>query len=230
MGRSLWKEVGRRALLALAPPVVYAMVRLLAATMRFEYVNLDEYRRRVAAGENAIYAFWHGRLLMMPLPYEGRGMTILVSRHRDGELISRFSRYFGVEAARGSTTRGGASGAKAMLRAARAGRDLAITPDGPKGPRYRVQPGVVQLAAWTGLPIIPAAFGASRKVVFSSWDAFMVPLPFSTGVYICGDPIYVDRRCTPQELERKRTELEESMRAITERADRYFDDTAAGGR
>jgi lysophospholipid acyltransferase (LPLAT)-like uncharacterized protein len=139
------------------------LIRIIASTMRFTYVNFDTYRRRLAEGEQSIFAFWHGRLLMMPCIYRGRGVTILVSQHTDGELIAKTVKGFGIEAVRGSSTRGWFEGTKGLLKAALSGRDIAVTPDGPRGPRYRAQMGAVRLARITGLPIIPLTFSASKK-------------------------------------------------------------------
>ena len=143
--------------------VIYWLLKLTAWTMRFERVNFDFYHRRLKEGANSIFAFWHGRLAMMPFAYSGRGVVILVSQHRDGELISRVVERFGIESVRGSSTRGWLGGMKGLLRAIREGKDVAITPDGPRGPCMKVQMGVLQVARKTGLPIIPVAFSASKK-------------------------------------------------------------------
>ncbi|MEW6683066.1 MAG: DUF374 domain-containing protein [Nitrospirota bacterium] len=151
----------------LAPSFVAALIRGLGSTMRIETVNGEGIAERWRAGHANILAFWHGRQLMMArLPYGGRGVDILISRHRDGELISRAMRSFGFASVRGSTTRGGSAALKTLIRRAREGRDLVITPDGPKGPRQIAQPGVIYLAKATGLPIFPVTFGASKK---KSW-------------------------------------------------------------
>jgi len=148
----------------LAPTLVAMLIRLLGKTMRMELVGGEAIAQRWREGRGSIVAFWHGRQLMMAqVPYGGRGVDILISRHRDGELISRAMRSFGYASVRGSTTRGGAVALKEMIQRARAGRDVVITPDGPKGPRHIAQPGVIQLAKATGLPIFPVTFGASKK-------------------------------------------------------------------
>jgi len=142
------------------------VIRLLTATMRIEYVNYDDVWSRWKRGENVILAFWHGRLMMMPQMYRGKGISVLVSHHQDGELVARTMKGLGIDSVRGSSTRGWLGGVKGLLKSARSGKDLAITPDGPKGPRYRAQRGILQLAKVTGLPIIPMAFGASKKKLF----------------------------------------------------------------
>jgi lysophospholipid acyltransferase (LPLAT)-like uncharacterized protein len=147
-----------------APSLVAALIRGLERTMRIETVNGEGIAERWRAGHGNIIAFWHGRQLMMArVPYGGRGVDILISRHRDGELISRAMGSFGFSSVRGSTTRGGSVALKALIQRARAGHDLVITPDGPKGPRQIAQPGVIHLAKATGLPIFPMTFGASKK-------------------------------------------------------------------
>jgi len=151
------------------PPVAYWLMRFLAATMRMTYVNCETVRER--GGRNRIFAFWHGRLMMMPSVYGRDGLTILVSASRDGELVSRMVARFGIESVRGSTTRGWREGLKGVLRAIRAGRDVAITPDGPKGPAERVQMGVIQMARATGLTVVPLSFGASKKKLFQAGTA-----------------------------------------------------------
>ncbi len=156
----------------LAPPLAAALIRVLGRTMRIETVGDDAIAARWRAGEPNIIAFWHGRQLMLPLAYRGRGLDILISRHRDGELISRAMRSFGFSSVRGSTTRGGSTALKVLIERGRAGRDVAVTPDGPKGPRQIAQAGVIHLAKVTGLPIFPLTFGASKKKLFGRGTTF----------------------------------------------------------
>jgi len=168
-----------RFIAAVAPVLAAVIIKVLRATMRITYVGFEEYRRLVSEGRQVIIAFWHGRLLMMPYAYFGRpGITILVSASRDGELIARTVRAFGIESVRGSTSRGWLSGLKGLLKAVRRGRDLAITPDGPRGPGMKAQMGVIQLARATGLPIIPMTFGASKKKPSEAGTPSSSPTPF----------------------------------------------------
>jgi len=116
-----------------------------------------------AQGKRIIIAFWHGQQLMMPLAYRGNGAHILISQHRDGEMICRMVKRFGFGAVRGSSTRGGSVALRQLIRLGRSGVDLVVTPDGPKGPHHVVQKGVIQLAQATGLPIVPLTFACSKK-------------------------------------------------------------------
>ncbi len=209
-------------LLAIVPPLAYCIIRLLSWSMRIEVINghlPDEHRRR---RQHVIIAFWHGRLLMMAAGYRGEKGVALISLHHDGELISRTVKYFGLKSIRGSTTRGGFSAMRELLRAYQERYDIGITPDGPRGPRYRVQDGIIELARRTGMPIIPLTFNASRKMVFQSWDRFLLPYPFSRGVFIWGEPLLVPRQMDSHEFERKRHLLERRLEEITDRADCYF--------
>ncbi|MBI1912339.1 MAG: lysophospholipid acyltransferase family protein [Deltaproteobacteria bacterium] len=149
--------------IAVVPALAHLIIRLIRLTMRLTYVNYSPYRSLVSDGKKVIIAFWHGRLLMMPYCYLGKKISILVSQSKDGELIARTIQGFGMDSVRGSTTRGWFAGIKGLLRAAQQGNDLAITPDGPKGPKWKVQMGAIQIAKATGLPIVPITFNASKK-------------------------------------------------------------------
>ncbi|MEW6544038.1 MAG: lysophospholipid acyltransferase family protein [Nitrospirota bacterium] len=149
--------------LHLVPPVGALAIRLLGKTLRIQTVGTEVVDRLYRQGTNCIFAFWHSRQLMMPLAYRGTGAHVLISEHRDGELIQRIVARFGFSAVRGSTTRGGAAALRQLIRLGQSGADLVVTPDGPKGPRQVAQIGVIQLAKATGLPIVPLTFACSKK-------------------------------------------------------------------
>src|SRR5439155_14958673 len=149
--------------LAVVPPIGYAVIRALGWTLRLRALYAERVQTCWESGGGVIIAFSHSRPLMMPLCYGGSRLSVLISEHRDAELIHRIVRRFGIDTIRGSTTRGGARALRQMARLGREGADLAVTPDGPRGPRFVAQPGVVELAKLTGLPIIPLTFAASKK-------------------------------------------------------------------
>ncbi len=167
-------------------------------------------------------ALWHSCLLAPIYSHRGRGVAILVSRHRDGEVITRIIERLGFETARGSSTRGGVEGAREMLELAREGRTLGITPDGPRGPAERLKPGVVVIASRSGLPIVPLASASSSCWVMRSWDRFRVPKPFARVVVAYGEPIAVPRDLSDADLESWRDRVEraiaEHSAAVRERA------------
>jgi hypothetical protein len=147
---------------------------------------------------------------------------MMISQHRDGEFIARAVKQFGVDSIRGSTTRGGLSALRGMIRFFRSGANLAITPDGPQGPKHVVQNGVIELARQTGAPIVPVTYGASRKKELGSWDNFILPYPFCKVAYLWGEPLFVPRDADKDRMEECRRLLEERMRQITQEADRMF--------
>ncbi len=149
--------------LNLLPPIGAGLIRLLGRTLRIRTEGGEQVDDLYRKGHHLIIAFWHGRQLMMPLTYRGTQAHILISQHRDGELIHRIVSRFGFRSVRGSTTRGGPAALRDLIRLGRSGADLVITPDGPKGPRQVAQLGAVQLAQATGLPIVPLTFSCSKK-------------------------------------------------------------------
>lgn len=193
------------------------MIRALGATVRMRHHGDAEQRRREAAGERFILAFWHRHLLLMPYAYRGRRISVLVSRHRDGELIARTVARLGIDSSRGSTTRGGVAGMRELLRKARRGYDLAFTPDGPRGPAARVQPGVIAAAKATGFPIHPVALAASRCRRLATWDRFVLPLPLAAVHFVYGEPLSVPRRAP---VEPAAAELEARLGAAEATAER----------
>jgi lysophospholipid acyltransferase (LPLAT)-like uncharacterized protein len=155
-----------------------------------------------AAGAPAVIAFWHENLPMMAalamlaskLPgYRYKPIHALVSHHRDGRFIGDVVRRFGIAAVYGSSSRGGAASLRIMLKLLANGEHIGITPDGPRGPRRVADPGVAQLAALAGVPVLPCAARTSRHKVLGTWDRMAVPLPFGRGVMVCGPSITVPR-------------------------------------
>jgi len=209
-----------RIFVAVAGWLVHLALRLLGATTRRTDENGDELRGRFARGERVILAFWHGRIVMMPFAYAGRGICIMNSGHRDGALVSQAIQPFGIEVVYGSSTRGWVRGLRGLLEAHRRGKDLAVVPDGPRGPRCHAKSGAVQLARATGAPIYPAAFGASRGWVLKrSWDWLLIPAPFARVHYVVGEPLVVPSDATAEGMEALRIELERRLNQVTARAD-----------
>ncbi|MCE0522999.1 MAG: lysophospholipid acyltransferase family protein [Methylacidiphilales bacterium] len=152
-----------------------------------------------------IIAFWHNRMALMSIFYRrycrGRTCLTFISRSRDGQFITDVVAHFGIKAVRGSSSRHGTSAMLAAIRASHDQRvDLTITPDGPRGPRYQIQPGLVRLAQATQRPIVPVTYDLKWKLRLKSWDRFLVPLPFSTCHLVTGDPILVPEDASEAEL------------------------------
>ncbi len=147
----------------LVPLLGTGLLRMIGRTLRLDFCAGGAAFERARCGRPVIIAFWHDQQLMMPLFYQGKGAVALISRHRDGELIARIAARFGFDAVRGSTTRGGPAALRRLIERGRAGQDLIVTPDGPKGPRHVAKEGAVLLAQATQLPIVPVAVAYSKK-------------------------------------------------------------------
>jgi hypothetical protein len=162
------------------------LVRTLGASWR---VRLDppDFRERVQAGEARVYGIWHANLLVPTAVLRGTGTAVMVSRHADGESIARIVERLGYTTVRGSSTRGGASALHEAVAALRGGRHVAITPDGPKGPRHVAQPGAVFAASRAGVELVPTGVGVRRAWVLGSWDRFRIPRPFTTVAIVEGE-------------------------------------------
>jgi lysophospholipid acyltransferase (LPLAT)-like uncharacterized protein len=221
----------------LGPWLASGLIRALRTTMRFSSENDAVVRGLHEAGRPYVHAFFHDQLLLMTYSYlgreYGRTLAVLASRHRDGEYVARTLERFGHRLVRGSTGRGGAAGLVEMIRHLRAGRDAAFATDGPRGPRHRVQVGVVEAARLGRAPIVPVAFASSRAKRLRSWDRFQVPAPFARGVFVYGTPIAVDPAADRAAMDRQRADLERELEALTDRAERLAQgggDRASGGR
>ena len=158
-------------------------------------------------------------MLALCFSHRRRLIHIMVSEHRDGEMIARTVGLLGFIPVRGSTTRGGLRALFQMADRVSAGYDVAITPDGPRGPRFQVQQGVITLAQRSGMPIVPVANSASFRKTLSSWDRYIIPLPFSRVVILHGEPISVPRQLSPEKMEEKRVQLEDALQALNRQAD-----------
>lgn len=161
------KKIKNRLVPHVLPPLAYLFLAGLKMTLRIRHVNREPVEEVWQRGGSIISCFWHGRLLAMPFAYKRGKGKVLISRHRDGEFIARVVRYFGLEAIRGSYGKAGSvSSLREMLRAAKEGQDIGITPDGPKGPRCRIKKGILEFARMSRRPIVPVAYGASKKKLF----------------------------------------------------------------
>lgn len=198
--------------------LIYLILRLLYLTMRITVVGGEIMPTLLRRGEGYVVIFWHARLLMAPFIYPGRAMHVLISVHRDGEIIANVMKCFRFTPVRGSSTSRGKEALLEMVRLLRENRDLAITPDGPKGPAEVLNPGVAHLARLSGKAIVPLAFAASHCKRFSSWDRFLIPYPFSRGVFVVGDPLYYRKG---ENMESFRLRIEEALRDTTRQADEY---------
>ncbi len=208
-----------RLVIWLVPRLIKLIYLFLVKSIRWQTIghpfNPDDPQR-------VLHAFWHARMLMIPRISIGvwHGY-MLISSHRDGGFIADTMHLLGIDTVRGSSTRGGARAMLKMLRAVKdENRHLAITPDGPKGPREVVQKGTVQLAMKAGLPVIPVCYATKRHWRINSWDRFYIPQPFTRGVFVFGDAVAVP---PDDDLDDALSHVQQAMDQAQNRADHFFD-------
>jgi lysophospholipid acyltransferase (LPLAT)-like uncharacterized protein len=157
---------------------------------------------------------------MMPLCWDSKkNFHMLVSQHRDGQIIARIVKHLGIKTTEGSSSKGGAKAFRAILKILAAGEYVGITPDGPRGPRMRATNGVISIAKLSGAPIVPIAYSSTNGRQLNNWDRFLVAWPFSRNVVVWGDPIYIDRKSDAPHQEQQRLHLEAALNAVTNEAD-----------
>ena len=202
---------------ALVPYLAAAYASLIRLTTRLKTVR-GSIRDGLRDGDRRfIYAFWHQRQAFFTVSHNDDKVSILISRSRDGEIIAETIRLCGVPSIRGSSSRGAADAVLALMGAVEAGRDIGLTPDGPKGPDRQVKEGVLYLAQKLGIPILPITSAQSNRIVLSkSWDRFHIPMPFGRSVVVYGTPVDVR---PGDDLSCKALELKAVLDSITLEAD-----------
>jgi hypothetical protein len=198
-------------------------VRLWTSTLRVRFLGIDEREGRLPKNPVGIAVFWHQRILAFAGIYHHAGVKAIVSQHGDGEMLARIMLRLGIRPIRGSTTRGGASALREILRDPEERPFIAITPDGPRGPRHFFHEGAVYLASRTGLPLYFVTASFRRYLRLPTWDGFVVPCPFTRTILRLADRIDVPPDVTREELERIRKDAEDRLRAITDATDRDFE-------
>jgi len=203
-------ELGFRLIGAAGKAFMYSLVACVDGEIENREIA-HEIRR---TGRRIIYAFWHGRIIAPIFSHRDRGVAILVSQSRDGEYVARIAKALGFYVVRGSSTRGGEEGFRLLVDAIRDGHDVAVTPDGPVGPKYEVKRGIVYLARASGAAILPIGIAIDRAKQFKSWDEFRLMLPGAYVLASYGEPVIVPERSNKFRMEEIRQELEVSLNAL----------------
>jgi len=197
---------------------LYIRIAYWAIRWRRDTAHLDE---ALSGNRPIIFCVWHGRQLMMSKLWPaGFPLWVVGSNSFDGRLALAAARKFGIRTIERSRTAGKAQAVRAILRALKDGASVGVTPDGSKGPRMNVNPGIIDIARMSGAPLVPAAYSCSHGIAFSSWDRFIAPFPFGRGVFLVGEPINVQADADPAAMEAARQTLESRLNAITMLADR----------
>lgn len=200
-----------------AAPAARMVASVLMPTLRLRVHDPHGVSDATQRDFPVLYAFWHGQMLPLLYQHRNQGAVVIVSEHGDGEIVAGILNRYGYGLARGSTTRGGSRALRQALRTVGAERrDLAITPDGPRGPRHEVTPGVITAARLGSLPVVPIGVGCTRAWRLNSWDVFEVPKPFSEVHLVYGRPIPPPTRDS-NELE-EMTRLQGALERVSDRA------------
>jgi lysophospholipid acyltransferase (LPLAT)-like uncharacterized protein len=218
----LWRRLLRnRRVRGAACWAIHYYIRLVYRTNRWTVEDEEFPRRLLAAGRPFIGAFWHGRMMMIPLGWRRMArMHMLISAHRDGRIIADAVAYFGIDAIAGSTRRGGSAALRIMLKRLKEGDCVAITPDGPRGPAMSASTGIVNVARLAQVPIVPITYATSRRHIAATWDRFHIALPFGRGVFLWGEPIEIAPDLDESGLESARRLVEQRMSEMAREADR----------
>jgi lysophospholipid acyltransferase (LPLAT)-like uncharacterized protein len=189
------------------------LIRLLAMTWRMRPVNDEQVRAARASGQRVIFTLWHGELLPLLWHHREQGIAVVISEHRDGEIIAQIAERLGYTTVRGSSSRGGGRALIGLIRALEAGRDGAVTPDGPRGPAHVFAPGAAIASQRTGVPLLPIRANAARAWRLKSWDRFLVPKPFAT-VRVTYGPLTAVDAATPREAAEQAPRLQAVLDAV----------------
>ena len=189
------------------------LIRLLARTWRMRPENEEGLRAARASGQRVIFTLWHGELLPLLWHHREQGIAVVISEHRDGEIIAQIAERLGYTTVRGSSSRGGGRALIGLMRAIEGGRDGAVTPDGPRGPAHVFAPGAAIAAQRTGAPLLPIRASASRAWRLKSWDRFLVPKPFAT-IRVAYGPLTAVDAASPREAAEQGPRLQAVLDAV----------------
>ncbi len=191
------------------------MIRLLGLTWRIEWKGMGNYAASLRMSKQVIFAFWHGRLLVLSYSHRGRRIQVLASEHHDGDLMGRIIKWLGFGHRRGSTSRGGARALRELAKVLKEGLDVGLTVDGPRGPRGVLHQGAIELSRMTGSAIVPISSSSRPRRLFRSWDRFQLPAPFARVTVAYGEPLIVPDGADREEREHLRIELQRRLNELT---------------
>ena len=203
--------------------IISLYLKIVFYTTKWTWVGKDKANSYFNAG-SLIVCFWHGNLAMIPFMnfWPHKRILSMVSGHGDGMMVARTFKRLGIDYTTGSTNRGGARAFLALLEALRSNEIAAIIPDGPRGPARELNIGIIQLSRHGQAPIMPMAYATSRFIQFKSWDKFKLPLPFSKGIFIYGDPVPFQPTTNDNEIESWRKLVQTTISQVQDQADSFF--------
>ena len=199
----------------------YSAIRGICSTLRWEVQGREHLDTVLDSGHRPIFTSWHACILAATWYWRNRGIVVMSSVSRDAEYTGRVIKRFGYGTARGSATRGGGRALAEMAQCLDAGMEAGFTIDGPRGPAYVAKPGAVTLARHTGQAILPFHIAASSYIEFPSWDRLQVPLPFTRAVSLIGEPIYVPREATSEEVANRQAAVQAALDSLRREAEAW---------
>ena len=200
----------------------WCLLSIWSWTLKIQFINKSIPDRLASEGNNCIYAFWHGRQFMLFASHRNTGVVIPASESRDGEIQANILMRFGFDVVRGSSKRKGDRALLGLVDALRRGKNIALAVDGPRGPIYEAKQGVAYLAGKLNKPIVPVITSARRYWILDKiWDNYLLPVPFTTGIVMYGNPITVNG-ISEEELKKKLTVLEDALNSLMAQADSYY--------
>jgi len=197
-------------------------IKFVSFTNSWSFINKKYVENLWKKNEAFILCFWHGRLLMMPLSWnKEKKINVLISAHSDGQLLSKTVKYFNIETITGSTSKGGSEAIRNIIKSLKSEISIGMTPDGPRGPRMKVNSAIIKIASLTGHKIVPLSYSVKKKFFLNSWDKFLVALPFGKGCFVWGKPIKIKKNISTNEDLKLSKILENNLLKLTKKADRY---------
>jgi hypothetical protein len=204
-------------------PIIAATIKLLALSIKWKILNEENKLKAFEKNEPIIVVFWHERIAVMSKiwPME-KPLAMLQSPHSDGQLIAKAINHIGFQTVWGSTNQNAVGGIIGLIKKAKKGVSIGITPDGPRGPALECSQGPVAVAKISGLKIIPIAWSSSSFWRLKNWDRALVPKPFSKGIWVWGKPITVPKNCSKEEIRIYTEDLSKALNYYTKLADKHF--------
>ncbi len=200
--------------------IIYVYTQIVYLTCKWQIIGHKEIEALIKSKTPIIVVAWHGRILLSPkFPLKPKKHYAIISTHKDGEYIARYMEYHNVNAVRGSSKRGALAAFREALKILKKGDLLVITPDGPRGPLMKIGGNLIELAKMTGAAIIPYSQSTSRGIFLKTWDRFLIPFPFSKGVCVYGEPIFIDKDLSKEAILDSKLDLEKKLIDISKLSD-----------
>ena len=212
------KKIGQtKAAMYIVSGIVYLYAKLVGLTTSWQTKGVDKFYHLIKENNGVILVIWHGRALMLPYFYDRSSeLQALVSPHRDGRIIAGLLQRFGIGTIGGSSNENASGGALGLMHTIKREASIAIIPDGPRGPRMHMNKSPIYFAQKTGKPIVCGAYSIKNsKIIEKSWDKMMIPFPFSEGVCLISDPLFIPADASEEELEKYRIQLEDILNQTT---------------